>query len=186
MLAEDAKNYHIWSYRQWLVRHFALWPAGTDTADTSTELGFVEDLLRADVRNNSAWNHRFYVIFGRDDGAAAPVPEAIWAREIAFAKAKIADAPQNQSAWNYLKGVLRRRGRGLDELEEFAGGFASLEAPDAVRSSHALDALAEIWAGRKERERAERALGLLAERYDPVRKNYWDYRRSLLGVDAEA
>ena len=26
ILSKDAKNYHVWSYRQWLVRHFGLWP----------------------------------------------------------------------------------------------------------------------------------------------------------------
>ena len=37
---------------QWLVARFSLW---------STELPFVDSLLDADVRNNSAWNHRYFV-----------------------------------------------------------------------------------------------------------------------------
>ena len=180
MLAKDVKNYHVWSYRQWLVAHFSLWAS----SPISTELDYVESLLTADVRNNSAWNHRWFVIFG-ETKSETPVPEEIWEREISFAKTKISTAPQNQSAWNYLKGVLKKRGSGGGELEDFAKQFVDLAPEGEVRSSHALDFLAEIWAerGEEEQENARQALELLAETYDPVRKNYWDYRRSLLGLE---
>lgn len=181
MLAKDAKNYHVWSYRQWLVRHFSLW--SSENEDEYSELPFLESLLRIDVRNNSAWNHRFFVLFGRD--ADTNLSDEIWDREIEFAKAKIFEAPQNQSAWNYLKGLLKRRGRGFAELECFAGEFADLEKADEVKSSHALDFLADIWAQKQEPEKAKQALGLLAERYDPVRKNYWEYRKGLLPIEAK-
>ena len=65
----------------------------------------------------------------------------------------------------------------------FAGEFADLDKADEVKSSHALDFLADIWAQEKEKEKAERALGLLAEKYDPIRKNYWEYRKGLLGKE---
>lgn len=179
MLAKDVKNYHVWSYRQWLVAHFLLW----GSSPASTELAYVESLLTSDVRNNSAWNHRWFVIFG-DTKSKTPIPEEIWEREISFAKAKISLAPQNQSAWNYLKGVVKKRGNGTEELEEFAMQFVDLAPEGEVRSSHALDFLAELWSQRGEEERiqAGKALELLADTYDPVRKNYWDYRRSLLGL----
>ena len=183
MLSKDAKNYHVWSYRQWLVRHFELWSANR----ASSEIAYVESLLGADVRNNSAWNHRWFVIFGNE--SAPPIIDEVWEREIEFAKGKIWEAPQNQSAWNYLRGVLRKKGRATEGLKCFATEFADLEKVDEVRSSHALDFLAEIWAKEKEKEKAERALALLAERYDPIRKNYWEYRKGLLQkeeVTAEA
>lgn len=40
-----------------MVRRFGLF---TDPA----ELASVETLLGKDVRNNSAWNHRFFLLFG--------------------------------------------------------------------------------------------------------------------------
>lgn len=43
--------------RQWMVRRFGLF------ADPA-ELASVETLLGRDVRNNSAWNHRFFLVFG--------------------------------------------------------------------------------------------------------------------------
>jgi protein farnesyltransferase/geranylgeranyltransferase type-1 subunit alpha len=56
MFELDAKNYHVWSYRQWLVRRFNLWEEG--------ELETTEQLIEEDVRNNSAWNHRFFLVSG--------------------------------------------------------------------------------------------------------------------------
>jgi protein farnesyltransferase/geranylgeranyltransferase type-1 subunit alpha len=53
----DSKNYHTWSYRQWLLAHF------NDDELWEGELPFAEKLLSEDVRNNSAWHHRFFVIF---------------------------------------------------------------------------------------------------------------------------
>ena len=182
MFEQDAKNYHVWSYRQWLVRHFSLW---------DTELPYVETLLLADVRNNSAWNHRWFVVFSRHadptvhsitDDSSTKVEPVIVKREIAYSKEAIALAPQNQSPWNYLRGVLKQQGQGLEELRSFAEGFADLNHEDDVRSSHALDFLAELYAERQQKEQAGRALELLARKYDPIRKNYWNYRRGLLGL----
>lgn len=59
MFEADAKNYHVWSYRQWLVRRFDLWEKG--------ELESTEEMLKKDIRNNSAWNHRWFVVFGHDE-----------------------------------------------------------------------------------------------------------------------
>jgi protein farnesyltransferase/geranylgeranyltransferase type-1 subunit alpha len=60
MFEKDTKNYHVWSYRQWLVRRF-------DLFDDQQEMQAVEDLLQQDIRNNSAWNHRWFLVFGKED-----------------------------------------------------------------------------------------------------------------------
>jgi protein farnesyltransferase/geranylgeranyltransferase type-1 subunit alpha len=56
-LKADAKNYHTWSYRQWLLAYF------NDEDLWSGELDFVDTMLVQDIRNNSAWHHRFFVVF---------------------------------------------------------------------------------------------------------------------------
>lgn len=94
-------------------------------------------------------------------------------------------APQNQSPWNYLRGIIRKaKGPAAlapSSFKPFASEFASLDDPNSVRSSHALDFLAEIWAGEEHKdEEAAKALDLLAKKYDPIRENYWNYRKSLL------
>ena len=183
MLAKDAKNYHVWSYRQWLVRRFDLWDA---------ELPYIESLLEDDVRNNSAWNHRWYCVFLRHTDPntnsvkngvfATEIQPEIIERELEYTKRAILLAPQNPSPWNYLKGVLRQQGKGLTAMKSFAEQFANLDEENEVRSSHALDFLADVYAEEKENERSGKALELLAKRYDPIRKNYWNYRRNLLGL----
>ncbi|KAJ5791556.1 uncharacterized protein N7518_008567 [Penicillium psychrosexuale] len=187
MFAQDSKNYHVWTYRHWLVRHFGLW-------DQPRELEDVEFLLKADVRNNSAWNHRYMLRFGprdtsvpdagmvnagdlstapADKGRLSVVDEDLVDGELKFAQEAILRAPENRSPWWYARGVLRAAGRGLGEWEGFAGGFV-LEG--AVKSSHAVEWLADVFAEAGGEEKAVRMLTMLKDEFDPIRKNYWDYR----------
>ncbi|KAJ5309015.1 hypothetical protein N7508_004394, partial [Penicillium antarcticum] len=195
MFAQDSKNYHVWTYRHWLVRHFKQW-------DELRELQDVEALLKADVRNNSAWNHRYMLRFGPRDTSApdagmmnagdmttAPgekgrlpvVDEDLVDGELGFTQQAILRAPENRSAWWYARGVLRAAGRGLGEWEDFAGLFVGDEG---VKSTHALEWLADVYADGRE-GLAVGMLTRLKEEFDPIRGNYWDYRIKKLGV-AEA
>lgn len=75
MLEQDSKNYHVWSYRQWLVKRF-------DLFEEKEELKWTESMIEEDVRNNSAWNHRwFLVIGGREE---REVEESIVERELEY------------------------------------------------------------------------------------------------------
>ncbi|KAJ5142918.1 Protein prenyltransferase alpha subunit [Penicillium bovifimosum] len=194
MFAQDSKNYHVWTYRHWLVRHFKLW-------DSPQELQDVEYLLKADIRNNSAWNHRYMLRFGPRDtdspdagmvnagdiekmpsekGRLTVVDEEMVDAELKFAQEAILRAPENMSPWSYAKGVLRAAGRGLEEWEGFAGKFVE---GGGVKSSHAVEWLACVVAERGEKEEAVRLFGMLEE-VDPIRKNYWGYR--IKSVEAAA
>jgi len=175
MLGLDGKNYHVWSYRQWLVRRFGLWEEG--------ELEFTERMLERDVRNNSAWNHRWFVVNGREkEGVKGVQDKKIREREVAFAEQAIKKTPQNPSPWNYIRGIARLSGSSIVSFKEIATTYADLTTPDTVRSSHALDLLADILAEEKSAEQASQALDLLVKRYDPIRKNYWEYRKGLLDL----
>ena len=62
---EDAKNYHTWSYRQWILGYFGAEGEGEgDDNVWEGEIDFVDFMISKDVRNNSAWHHRFFVIWG--------------------------------------------------------------------------------------------------------------------------
>jgi protein farnesyltransferase/geranylgeranyltransferase type-1 subunit alpha len=187
MFDEDAKNYHVWSYRQYFVRKLNLF--------NDAELKSIETLLRTDIRNNSAWSHRFYVVFSdpkhSTSGSRATehdprIPDEIIDREIEFSKSATFEAPQNQSPWNYLRGVLRKGGRKLSSQECFANEFVKIpeDGEEDIRSSHALDFLADVWAEEGKTEKADEALRLLGDKYDRIRKNYWDWRRVMLKEDA--
>jgi protein farnesyltransferase/geranylgeranyltransferase type-1 subunit alpha len=190
MFAQDSKNYHVWTYRHWLVRRFELW-------DLPRELEDVDALLKADVRNNSAWNHRYMLRFGpragepdggmvsagaigkkpSEAGVCGVVDEELVDSELEVAKNAIVRAPENRSPWWYARGVLRAASRGLGEWEEFAGLFVQ---GGEVKSSHAVEWLADVYAEGRAKE-AVGMLTMLKEKYDPVRKNYWDYRIKMLG-----
>lgn len=62
------------------------------------ELHFVEQLISHDMRNNSAWNQRYFVINNSD-----PNMETI-EKELSYTFDKIKLLSKNESAWNYLKG----------------------------------------------------------------------------------
>jgi protein farnesyltransferase/geranylgeranyltransferase type-1 subunit alpha len=114
----DAKNYHVWSHRQWVVRTYDAW---------DRELGLVKTLLDLDFRNNSAWNHRWLVLTkGRPSSeilrfpAAAPttssttaasptplLPFPTIAGEMDFALSYMKRAYRNESAWNYLRALMQ-------------------------------------------------------------------------------
>ena len=55
MYASDAKNYHCWSHKIWLVERYGLWAQ-------PRHLEFVENLMNFDVRNNSVWSFRYFII----------------------------------------------------------------------------------------------------------------------------
>lgn len=77
-------------------------------------------------------------------------------------------------------GILRAAQLPKSTIKSFATEFADIQSPDDVYSSHALDLLADIYAEESNKESAEKALDLLATRYDPIRANYWNYRKGLL------
>jgi len=63
------------------------------------ELRYVDRLLDDDIRNNSAWNQRYFVI----NNTTGFTPDVI-ERELAFTLIKIKTVTNNESAWSYLRG----------------------------------------------------------------------------------
>lgn len=59
------------------------------------------------------------------------------------------------------------------------------DGKEVVKSSHALDFLADCWAAKGELVSADRALRLLGDRYDRIRRNYWEWRRESLSSGEE-
>ncbi|VDN15073.1 unnamed protein product [Dibothriocephalus latus] len=206
VLADDAKNYHAWQYRRWLVDFFAIPP--------SNELEFCGTLLREDIFNNSAWNHRFYTVI--EEG----LDGEIFDREFRFATDAIRAYPNNQSACNYLIGILSPLPRltsdesgqltaaddlpseaNLLRVREFIEDTIVKDISGAAESPALLSLLVEVLydflrilhkkcggkaanaAGVGDAEKAEdivRQLISLCDRLalelDRVRANYWRYR----------
>lgn len=63
------------------------------------ELEYVDTLLNDDVRNNSAWNQRYFVI-----NNTTGFTNDVLLTEIEYTLFHIKTATENESAWNYLRG----------------------------------------------------------------------------------
>ena len=132
ILQLDSKNYHAWSHRQWCLHFFAR-PSVREAQDSSAdhahadvfaaELVFIDTLLDQDVRNNSAWNQRFFVrtharssaeALGQPAAAsssthASPMSGDVIHEELLYTGSKLLLAPHNESPWNYLEGLMRQK-----------------------------------------------------------------------------
>ncbi|XP_056626175.1 protein farnesyltransferase/geranylgeranyltransferase type-1 subunit alpha [Triplophysa dalaica] len=169
ILSQDAKNYHAWQHRQWVIQEFKLWDG---------ELEYVEELLEDDVRNNSAWNQRHYVI-SHTSGYSDP---AVLDREVQYTLKQIQKAPHNESALNYLKGILQDRG-----LSSYPGLLERVtEIQDSCASPYLSAFLVDLYedaletnnSSSNQQETLKKALELcklLAEEKDTIRREYWNY-----------
>ncbi|KAF9450611.1 protein prenylyltransferase [Macrolepiota fuliginosa MF-IS2] len=189
-LALDAKNYHTWSYRQWLLSHFIddedLWKG---------EIDFVENTIADDVRNNSAWHHRFFVVFGCGVREGEEDRARVIKRELIFTKQNISLAPNNPSAWNYLRGILDHNNLPYSLLTQFvkpytvplnpnAVDIVDLENPPPVKGAelpcvYAIEFLADINEKAGDKESLLKAVELwksLANEHDTIRRKYWEHR----------
>lgn len=245
ILSLDTKNYHVWSYRQWLCNRFPsfLLPSYVpqsssiktiaDFYRSQAEVAAMDIMIEEDVRNNSAWSHRYFILFGNHELTYAqsqtpPIvlkkvnegrllekagildPSLIQA-EIECTKTQIEKAPQNGSPWNYLKGVLRHGHVDITAVKNFCEAFlgpdgdlwmdqwVDVETEDSqtgekrterqklgVQSSHAVEWLSEIYGmnGTEEgKTRSKECLRSLSEKWDIIRRGYWDHRLSKLEED---
>lgn len=55
--------------------------------------------MKDDVKNNSAWNQRYFVV-----NSTTGFTEEALSREVEYTLGKIKLLPDNESAWNYLRG----------------------------------------------------------------------------------
>ncbi|KAK7462933.1 CAAX geranylgeranyltransferase alpha subunit [Stygiomarasmius scandens] len=187
-LAEDSKNYHTWSYRQWLLAFFS------DDSLWERELDFVDSMLNLDVRNNSAWHHRFFVVFQNGVREGEEDRDRILRRELIYVKQNISLAPNNASAWNYVRGILDFNKLPYSTLAPFVQPYTvshpdtlddlvDLENPPPSRGAQlpcpaAIEFLADVY----EREGGDSVLKAtelwktLGNEHDTIRKRYWEFR----------
>lgn len=174
MLDQDAKNYHVWSFRQWLTTAVPLFKRG--------EQEFTKLMIRADPYNNSAWNHRFFVLFDLEPDPTLPstTPSTIEKKEkkeeVEFVKGQIEANPDNASAWYYLRGMYRLRG---DDESMITSSTLVDWVTYFTDSVPAQSFLLDYYTRTDQMECAKKVIERV-KILDPIRSRYWHYRASLL------
>ncbi|XP_049872561.1 protein farnesyltransferase/geranylgeranyltransferase type-1 subunit alpha [Pectinophora gossypiella] len=168
-LLQDPKNYHAWQHRQWAIKTFGLY---------AKELDFVDALLVEDVRNNSAWNQRYFVMNNHHGWSDMNVQ-----KEICYTLEKIKFIKNNESAWNYLRGVLLHDKRGMSG-NAVVFNFCEELYKNKCRSPYLLAFIIDVCDEAIKKgetnsfHNADRAIELcqaLAGKYDKIRCKYWNY-----------
>uniref|UniRef100_A0A8R1I0V3 Protein farnesyltransferase/geranylgeranyltransferase type-1 subunit alpha n=1 Tax=Caenorhabditis japonica TaxID=281687 RepID=A0A8R1I0V3_CAEJA len=175
IIHEENKNYHAWQHRQWLVRTFKV--------PYEQELSFALRMLLIDSRNNSAYNYRYFLLTLYDKTE----DQEQMAIEINLAKRFIENMPNNESAWNYLSGLLISHSiTSNNDVVSFVEDLYET-TPEEKRSPFLLAfigdmMLEKIEAGAAPEESAERAKNLYKDlqKIDPVRVNYYKHQSLLV------
>lgn len=173
LINDDAKNYHAWAHRQWFVREFNLINA--------EELKFVDTLLGKDYRNNSAWNHRFFVLkFLKNSETGSSILDSVdyCLDELENTFKFINKAPNNESAWNYAIGLVRHIK--AEPLWQILVAQTEQVLKKAPNNTHARWVLLECYIQQavKSIYNPQRAVQLCSEliQFDGIRKRYWTFR----------
>mmetsp|Transcript_9270 Transcript_9270/g.17066 ORF Transcript_9270/g.17066 Transcript_9270/m.17066 type:complete len:212 (-) Transcript_9270:59-694(-) len=167
----DYKNYNGWSHRQFILQHFSLW---------NEELPFVEQLLDEDIRNNSAWNHRYTVVRNQ----SWPLNDETRDRELTFAMQAIRKCANNECAWNYLAAFLGE-GDGkvpwtsAPAVEALCREVMDVASQEGTPCRFAIQALANIYEARNDIAAALEQYAKL-EDTDRIRAKYWTWRADYL------
>lgn len=171
ILEDDNKNYHAWQHRHWVIDKFKLY--------NKHELDYVAQLFLSDLRNNSAWNYRFFVLQGLD----LLSDEETINNEIAMVQLLIKKAPNNESAWNYLEGLLLETGiSSRPDIYVFCESLYQDKKPPLCISFMVDYLIEQIEKKVEVQEKAEKARQLLKEllTLDPIRSKYWEYQEKVV------
>ncbi|XP_027340322.1 protein farnesyltransferase/geranylgeranyltransferase type-1 subunit alpha [Abrus precatorius] len=187
ILSIDAKHYHAWSHRQWVLQALGGW---------EDELTYCTELLEEDIFNNSAWNQRYFVI------TRSPLLgglKAMRESEVLYTIEAILSYPENESSWRYLRGlykgettswvndpqvssvclkILRTKSNYLFALSTILDLICYGYQPnqDII---HAIGTLKTSDMDEQDLDIARNICSIL-EQVDPIRANYWIWRKSRL------
>ncbi|KAK6161642.1 hypothetical protein DH2020_005023 [Rehmannia glutinosa] len=169
IFSQDAKNYHAWSHRQWVLQALGGW---------EDELAYCDELLEDDIFNNSAWN------------------QAMRDSEVAYAIKAILTKPENESPWRYLRGLYKNDVKSLGN-DPRVGSVCLDVLMDKRDYVHALnmvlDLLCHHYQPSNELKNAIDALSpdptpsdsdliqrvcSILQLVDPIRANYWEWRKT--------
>ncbi|XP_060671935.1 protein farnesyltransferase/geranylgeranyltransferase type-1 subunit alpha isoform X2 [Ziziphus jujuba] len=187
ILSLDAKHYHAWSHRQWVLQTLGGW---------DDELSYCDELLEEDIFNNSAWNQRYFVITNSPLHGGL---KAMRTSEVSYTVKAVIAYPENESSWRYLRGLYKDDNHSwVNDAQVSSACLKVLSAKNnyVFALSTLLDLICHGFQPNQEFRDIVDALGTpdsdrqgsdlaksicsVLERVDPIRANYWRWRRSKL------
>jgi len=159
------------------------------------DLTLVDELLIDDVRNNSAWNQRWFVTHRGLKSAPFSLDNA--ENEVQYAIQKSSLDPYNESPWRYLIAIIKEQFRLIGGTEDFAAfvdacensvletkvTFEETTKKDGKECTHLISAYIDILEMKGDEDSLDGAVKFahdLETRYDPIRKKYWKMRANQL------
>jgi protein farnesyltransferase/geranylgeranyltransferase type-1 subunit alpha len=169
VIDDDSKNYHAWSHRQYIITTYSLWEG---------EVNFCSSVITTDIRNNSAWNQRWFAFHGKGTtNAFDPAAEVSYAMDVADTDL------YNESPLVYVLGVLREQWKAGDPKNVTNAVLDRLLAAKDKNSAHVHSALVEIYIHLNDAESQAKAVELcneLMSTVDVVRLKYWAWKLSTI------
>lgn len=181
-----------WSHRQWLIRCSVT----NHTCESlwEDELNYAHSLLVDDIRNNSAWNHRWFIVHKCNTTTSLFLELA--QREVEYALEAAEKDPWNESPWSYFMGIVREQTCGdrkndveakevflsfcetqvntiLQNFQTTSNNEEGVECPNIISAT--IDLL-EIRDDLESLTRAAQLSNELATVHDKIRLKYWLYR----------
>ena len=161
----DGKNYHAWSHRQWVIKTFKLWKG---------EIEFTKELLSDDIRNNSAWNQRWYVLSETRNLAE---DKEMCESEIEFALKSLDTVVGNESAYAYLRAIVSASKNGkfsdFPTIESVVSKL--LETKTGSECAPLLALQVDILLEKGKTSQASSLCDLLSTKVDKIRAKYWAF-----------
>ena len=155
ILKLDGRNFHAWSYRQWLRQNFE------EIANMFEDISYSLKLIERDFSNYSAWFLRSWAV---DRTEAVIDPEA----ELELIWNALFTEPNDQSCWQYHDWLLERYPDLRTQDEQF---MKELEAVVDDKDSKYL-LLAKIGSGKLSGDEKRQAVETLVN-IDPMRKGFY-------------
>jgi len=161
----DGKNYHAWSHRQWVIKTFKLWKG---------EMEFTQKLLTEDIRNNSAWNQRWYVL---SETRKLVEDKAACDSEIRFALKSLNKVVGNESAYAYLRAIVcSRKSSKFSEFPIIEKTVSNvMETKTGSQCAPLLALQVDILLEKGKTSEASSICDRLSTSIDKIRAKYWAY-----------
>ncbi|CAI2374217.1 unnamed protein product [Moneuplotes crassus] len=182
ILKSDDKNYHAWSYRIWFIKYFNLFDG---------EMEFIEKMIQDNPVNNSAWSYRYFLVNHTKEFGKETVEQ-----EIQYAFQQIKDYKlDNEAPWVYIRGFLAKTDEEAKRSQRpnssakriiitdfpFVKETCLQMLKDYEEGAHGYRfiniLLLDYLIGEGLKEEANEVIDKLATVYDPIRENYWKYRK---------